>query len=257
MILDFYEIQKLKHQTEETFVKYSNNFLIFDDEATYYSVTPIRYLLKAIKSYQDSKNQNKRIINLIFDNFDNFITKIIDKYQKIIQNNNREKEKYIFKNLPSDVTEYLKTAAKIKTLLFRYKLSLDPAISEDDLCDLSILLAVFFINTYATNNIVKLLKDDGITFNKIIKIIKFYKLQSSELENIQLDYTVIEKEFAEYFKNEENLKIKDIFKKIFVSEKRTYSVIEHVFDKLEAPFYQYENFDDKCKLWFYSNVFRK
>lgn len=243
--------KKSNEKNEEYFNDNYYNFLICNEEKDYSSLTPLdllidltKKLIQIIEPHTTPVLSNKiyNIENKFFNkNLEDFLNNLI-KINNIIKNEQIKKE--IFSNTNIDVINFLDDASKIKTIINAYLIKKDKILEDQDLTALSILIAIFYTNSKECKQIKTVLNDTGVTIEKIFNKLGINGISQSDIEDIIPNYLNLNNEYKNYFDNNNNETILNIFKKIFDRKITNSFAIEDLFNKMNINFDQFKDFDN-------------
>ena len=243
--------KKSNEKNEEYFNDNYYNFLICNEEKDYSSLTPLdllidltKKLIQKIELHTTPVFSNKiyNIENKFFNkNLEDFLNNLIRVNNNI---KNEQIKKEIFSNTNIDVINFLDNASKIKTIINSYLIKKDKILEDQDLTALSILIAIFYTNSKECKQIKTVLNDTGVTIEKIFNKLGINGISQSDIEDIIPNYLNLNNEYKNYFDNNNNETILNIFKKIFNRKITNSFAIEDLFNKMNINFDQFKDFDN-------------
>ena len=243
--------KKSSEQNEEYFKDNDYKFLILNENEDYSSLTSLDILIDLTKKLINQKDPHKNptITNKIYNIENHFICTNLEHFlETLIKVNNNIKneqiKKEIFSDTNIDVINFLNNAYKIKTIINSSLVKIDKILEIQDLTALSILLSIFYTNAKESNQIKTVLYKYNLTVTNIFNKLMLQEIMQSQLENITLDYLDLQKEYKEYFNNNRDETILNIFKKIFDRKITNSFAIESLFNQMNIDFEQFKDLDN-------------
>lgn len=243
--------KKSSEQNEEYFKDNDYKFLILNENEDYSSLTSLDILIDLTKKLINQKDPHKNptITNKIYNIENHFICTNLEHFlETLIKVNNNIKneqiKKEIFSDTNIDVINFLNNAYKIKTIINSSLVKIDEILEIQDLTALSILLSIFYTNAKESNQIKTVLNDIGVTIEKIFNKLDINGIPQSDIEDIIPNYLNLNNEYENYFDNNSNETILNIFKKIFDRKITNSFAIEDLLNKMNIYFDQFKDFDN-------------
>lgn len=243
--------KKSSEQNEEYFKDNDYKFLILNENEDYSSLTSLDILIDLTKKLINQKDPHKNptITNKIYNIENHFICTNLEHFlETLIKVNNNIKneqiKKEIFSDTNIDVINFLNNAYKIKTIINSSLVKIDEIFEIQDLTALSILLSIFYTNAKESNQIKTVLNDIGVTIEKIFNKLDINGIPQSDIEDIIPNYLNLNNEYENYFDNNSNETILNIFKKIFDRKITNSFAIEDLLNKMNIYFDQFKDFDN-------------
>ena len=263
--LDFSELPELKPEEfqsneKNTFERNASYFLIYDDESFYFGLTPLDLLIESANKIKGSLENTyntgnyyyyiNRMFPKRFKAFLNSLNKTRESQFDEMINNIKEN---MFEKLPIDTIDYLETASKIRTIIYK-KLRPNNEIvtrSDDDIVPLSLFLAILFPdkslpNESDLNLIGQILKNEGVTLEKIFRSLNF-SFTYDDLDKTSPNFFILEDEYQKYFKKDKDMTTIDVVKKIFDRDTTKSLAVEKLLLSLGKQIETFSDIEDYLK----------
>lgn len=244
-------------KTDEIYEKFNYLIPAYDDKTLYQGLQPLDIILDAYKKYTNSCSHS--VFDALFSTvgISTFKNKIINMNNAKKQEQEKEIEKNIFQNVPISIISHIEIASKIRTLLQKKISYNSTSICKDldsDIVPLSLFLALYFDTNKDPNKnaIVCLLKEKGMTFDKISKAIGAAILES-EIEQTSKNIYAIQEQYKKYYETENTINlnptitIQGLVKNILNRNFTNSLVIEKLFAKLGFSVSDFGNIEEESR----------
>ena len=263
--LDFSKLPELKPEEfqlneKNTFERNASYFLIYDDESFYFGLTPLDLLIESANKIKGSLENTyntgnyyyyiNRMFPKRFKAFLNSLNKTRESQFDEMINNIKEN---MFEKLPIDTIDYLETASKIRTIIYK-KLRPNNEIvtrSDDDIVPLSLFLAILFPdkslpNESDLNLIGQVLKNEGVTLEKVFRSLNF-SFTYDDLDRTSPNFFILKDEYQKYFKKDKDMTTIDVVKKIFDRDTTKSLAVEKLLLSLGKQIETFSDIEDYLK----------
>lgn len=235
----------------------------YEDKTIYEFLTPIDIFLPILEGYWHNNSQDTyKELFVRNNNFSDFRNDLIEFNASIKFEQERKLEQNLYGNLPVNVINFLETASKIRTLLYKKLSNKKNDIymkREEDITSLSLLLAIYSYKDtpiYIEENIGEqsaiksLLTSKGITEDKILQCLGI-SISPKEVIECPKNLISIKKFFINYCKDgicsekeEENVNVRSVLQNTFNREFTKSVAIEKLFAKLNYYVGMFNNFEE-------------
>ena len=248
-----------KVNVDELYEKFNYLIPVYEDKILYQGLQPFDIILDSYKKYVNSCTHT--IFDKVFSNvgITTFKTKMINIIDEKKQEQEKEIEKSIFKNVPISIISHIELASKIRTQLQKKLTYNSTSICKDldsDIVPLSLLLAMYFDTNKNPNKeaIVCLLKEKGITYDRIMQTLGT-NITEYEISTTNKNIYAIQELYKKYYEISETINlnpstttlqglIKNVLNRSFTNS----LVIEKLLSKLGCNVSEFRNIEEESKI---------
>ena len=230
--------------------------LISEGKNSYLELIPLDVLMKIVIKLKNT-NYDLFLSKNFFNNYNSFLN-FLDSLKKINndihQKMDCEIKDTIFEKTNIDVIKYLETAEIINSFIHK-SLKQNNSFLDKDIIPLSLLIAIFYVNTDETKIIKDILKKDLGSVGTILNKLNI-RIDDTYIKNQKPNYSNLRQEYTRYFSNDSSESIIHIFSKIFNRDFTDSFIIENLFSSFDTSITEYSDIEKKMENCLHQKFFR-